>query len=62
MNSAGIGQIKFDLSDPRFSVIFPPMIWIFMEVEDDEIKSKHASKKDRTLNKTPNHKHYPQLM
>ena len=27
-------------SNPRFSVIFPPMIWIFMEVEDDEIKSK----------------------
>ena len=28
----------------RFSVIFPSMIWIFMEGEDDEIKSKQASK------------------
>ena len=26
-------------SNPRFSVIFPPMIWIFMEGEGDEIKS-----------------------
>ena len=43
MNSAGIGQIKFDLSDPRFSVIFPPMIWIFMEVEGDEIESRKGS-------------------
>ena len=25
------------------------MIWIFMESEGDEIKSKQASKKDRTL-------------
>ena len=35
--------------NPRFSVIFPPMILIFMESEGDEIKSKQASKKDRTL-------------
>ena len=35
--------------NPRFSVIFPPMIWIFMESEEPEIKSKQASKKDRTL-------------
>ena len=35
--------------NPRFSVIFPPMIWIFIESEEDEIKSKQASKKDRTL-------------
>ena len=34
---------------PRFSVIFPPMIEIFMESEEAEIKSKQASKKDRTL-------------
>ena len=34
--------------NPRFSVIFPPMIWIFMESEEGEIKSKQASKKDRT--------------
>ena len=25
--------------NPRFSVIFPPMIWIFMESEEVEIKS-----------------------
>ena len=36
-------------SNPRFSVIFPPMIWIFMESEEPEIKSKQASKRDRTL-------------
>ena len=36
-------------SNSRFSVIFPPMIWIFMEGEGDEIKSKQASKRDRTL-------------
>ena len=33
----------------RFSVIFPPMIWIFMEKEEHEIKSKQTSKRDRTL-------------
>ena len=33
--------------DVRFSVIFLPMI--FMESEGDEIKSKQASKRDRTL-------------
>ena len=27
-------------SNPRFSVIFPPMIRIFMEGEGDEIKSR----------------------
>ena len=32
-----------------FLVIFPPMIWIFMGSEEDEIKSKQASKKVRTL-------------
>ena len=35
--------------NPRFSVIFPPMIWIFMESEEPEIKWKQASKRDRTL-------------
>ena len=33
----------------RFSVIIPPMIWIFMESEEPEIKPKQASKRDRTL-------------
>ena len=28
---------------PRFSVIFPPTIWIFMQGEGDEIKSKQGS-------------------
>ena len=32
----------------RFSVIFLPMIWISMEGEGDEIKSKQASKRGRT--------------
>ena len=36
-------------SNPRFSVIFPPMIWIFTEGEGDEIKSKQAAKRDTTL-------------
>ena len=35
--------------NPRFSVIFPPMIWIFMWSEEPEIKSKQAFKRDRTL-------------
>ena len=35
--------------NPRFLVIFPPMIWIFMESEEYKIKSKQASKRDRTL-------------
>ena len=35
--------------NPRFLVIFLPMIWIFMESEKYIIKSKQASKKDRTL-------------
>ena len=47
------GQKIFDLQergfDPRFSVIFPSTIWIFMEGEGDEIKSKQASKRDRTF-------------
>ena len=34
--------------NPRFSVIFP-VIWIFVENEDDEIKLKQAAKKDTTL-------------
>ena len=38
-------------SNSRFSVIFPPMISIFMQGEGDEIKSKQASKRDRTLTK-----------
>ena len=33
----------------RFSVIFPYIIWIFMQGEGDEIKLKQASKRDRTL-------------
>ena len=41
------GQKKFELHEhgfePRFSVIFPPMIWIFMEGEGDEIKSRLGS-------------------
>ena len=43
------GKTNFELpnSNQRFSVIFPPMIWIFMEGEGDEIKSKQASKRDR---------------
>jgi hypothetical protein len=36
-------------SNPRFLVIFSPMIGIFMEGEGDEIKSKQASKRDMTL-------------
>ena len=35
--------------NPRFSVIFPPMIQIVIEGEGDAIKSKQASKRDRTL-------------
>ena len=35
--------------NPRFSVIFPTMIWIFMESKEPEIKSKQASKRDMTL-------------
>ena len=35
--------------NPRFSVIFQPMIWIFMWSEEPEIKSKQASKIDWTL-------------
>ena len=38
-------------SNLRFLVTFPPMIWIFMTGEGDEIKSKQASKRDRTLPK-----------
>ena len=29
--------------NPGFSVIFPPMIWIFMGSEEDEIKSMQGS-------------------
>ena len=36
-------------SNPRFSVLFARMIWIFMEGESDEIKWKQASKRHRTL-------------
>ena len=35
--------------NPRFPIIFPPMTWIFIEGEGDEIKSKQASKIDMTL-------------
>ena len=35
---------------PRFSVIFPPMIWIFMWCVEPEIKSKQASKRDARKN------------
>ena len=35
--------------NPRFSVIFPPMIGIFMWSVEPKIKSKQASKRDRTL-------------
>ena len=35
--------------NPGFSVIFPPLIWIFMGSEEDETKSKNASKKNTTL-------------
>ena len=38
--------------NPRFSVIFPPMIWIFMESDREEIKLKQASKRDRTFKKS----------
>ena len=31
-------------SNSRFSVFFPPMVWIFMEGEGDEIKPTQASK------------------
>ena len=33
--------------NPRFSVVFPPMIWIFMRSEEPEIKSKQGPKRDR---------------
>ena len=36
-------------SNQRFSEIFQPMIWIVMESEEDEIKSKQASRKVRNL-------------
>ena len=38
-----------EFEHPRFSVSFPPMIWIFMEGEGDKIKSEQASNRDRTL-------------
>ena len=36
--------------NPRFSLMSPPMIWIFIESVEPEIKSKQSSKRDRTLN------------
>ena len=36
-------------ANPKFLVIFPTMIWIFMEGEGDKIKSRQAFKRDRTL-------------
>ena len=50
MNSKKITYWSRD-SNPSFSVIFSPMIWIFIEGEGDEIKSKQASKRDGTLKK-----------
>ena len=35
--------------DPRFSEIFRSMIWSFLWFEEPKIKSKQASKRDRTL-------------
>ena len=35
-------------SNPRLPVIFPPMIWILMDGEGEEIKSKQASERNRT--------------
>ena len=35
--------------NPRFSVIFPAQDLNFMESEEPEIKSKQATKRDRTL-------------
>ena len=47
------GQKNFDPLErglePQIFNHFPPMIWIFMEGEGDEIKSKQASKRDTTL-------------
>jgi hypothetical protein len=45
MNRKRTKKILSGNSDSRFSVIFPPMIWFFMEGEGDEIKSKQASKR-----------------
>ena len=46
-------QNKLDLPErefePQMLVNFPSMIWIFMESEGDQIKTKQASKKDWTL-------------
>ena len=47
--SSFTNQISIRDLNPRFSVIFPPMIWIFMKSEEPEIRSKQASKRDRTL-------------
>ena len=41
--------------NPRFSVIFLPMIWILMEGEGDKIKLKKALKRDRHLSSIINH-------
>ena len=38
---------------PDFQQFFPPTIWIFMESEEPEIKSKQASKRDSTLGRGP---------
>ena len=35
--------------EPQIFIIFLPMIWIFMEGEGNESKSKQTSKRDRTL-------------
>ena len=47
------GQNNFDLPDrgfePQIFSYFPHMIWIFMWCEEPQIKSKQASKRDRTL-------------
>ena len=41
-------QKEFNLPEQGLSVIFRLTIWIFMESEELEIKSKQASKRDRT--------------
>ena len=43
------GEFKNEKTKGQNFWIFPPMIWIFMSSEEPEIKSKQASKRDRTL-------------
>ena len=46
-----LSRLSEDLN-PKFSVIFPSTIWIFMESGEPEVKSKQASKRDRTFYRT----------